>query len=427
MKTPSSQPTRIFLSPPHLSGAELDLVKDAFASNYIAPLGPMVDAFEKEFSEYTGIPHCVAVSSGTAAMHLALRHILQKDQDNCENDSSQYKKPLILASTLTFIGSVSPIIYENAEPVFIDCEPASWNMDPDLLEKTLDEYASEKIRPAAVVPTDLYGQCCNLPRIRRISKRYQTPVICDSAEAMGAHYLENIPQNKSKTATDTRTHTAATDPVGTNSSPHNEWQHAGWGAYGSVYSFNGNKMITSSGGGMLASHDSELIVHARKLATQAREPAPHYEHSEIGFNYRMSNIVAAIGLGQLRILDTRIKQARTVFQGYNERLRDIPGIELMPEPAVNRSNRWLTVILIDSAKFGADKEEIRIALENENIESRPVWKPMHMQPVFANNRIIGGPVSEKLFHTGLCLPSGTALTDADLDRICDIIRHVGTP
>ena len=427
MKTPSSQSTRIFLSPPHLSGGELTLVKDAFASNYIAPLGPMVNAFEKEFSEYTGIPYCLAVSSGTAAMHLALRHILQKAHRSSENDSPQPHKPVILASTLTFIGSVSPITYENAEPVFIDCESDSWNMDPSLLERTLDEYASKNIRPAAVIPTDLYGQCCNLPRIRKICEQYKIPVICDAAEAMGAHYLENVPTNYSGTVPDTKHHSMVTKPAGTNSSSHSEWRHAGWGAYGSVYSFNGNKMITSSGGGMLASHDDKLIAHARKLATQAREPAPHYEHREIGFNYRMSNIVAAIGLGQLRILDTRVKQARTVFQGYHERLRDIPGIELMPEPAVNRSNRWLTVILVDPAKFGADKEEIRIALENENIESRPVWKPMHMQPVFANNRIIGGAVSEKLFHTGLCLPSGTALTAADLDRVCDIIRHVGTP
>ncbi|MFO7820766.1 MAG: DegT/DnrJ/EryC1/StrS family aminotransferase [Lentisphaeria bacterium] len=418
MTTPQDQ-KRLFLSPPHLSGAELELVKDAFASNYIAPLGPMVNAFEEEFSNYTQIPHCVAVSSGTAAMHLALRHILKSSEFGVQGSESggvmattgggrslSGRKPVVLASTLTFIGSVSPIVYENAEPVFIDCDPETWNMDPVLLEQTLEEYADRGIKPAAVIPTDLYGQCCDLPRLQKIGDRFGVPVICDSAEAMGAFY-------------------SPPDSTDTVASRASEWCHAGLGADASVYSFNGNKMITSSGGGMLASHDKELIDHARKLATQARDPAPHYQHSEIGFNYRMSNIVAAIGCGQLRVVDERVAQARQVFEGYRQRLGDIPGISFMPEPAYSRSNHWLTVITLDSEQSGLDPLNLRLALEAENIEARPIWKPMHMQPVFEKARVIGGEVSEHFFKTGLCLPSGTALTDNDLDRVCDIIRQTG--
>ena len=370
---------RLFLSPPHMGGREQEFVRQAFASNYIAPLGPMVDAFEKEFSAYTGIPHCVALSSGTAATHLALRHLGIGPGDE------------VAASTLTFIGSVTPVTFQGAAPVFVDCDEASWNMDPNLLEQALAEAAERGKLPKAVIPTDLYGQSCDLPRIRAICDRRGIPVICDSAEAMGAKI---------------------------------RGRHAGFDAWAAVVSFNGNKIITTSGGGMLASHDKDLIDHARKLSQQARDPAPWYEHTEIGFNYRMSNMLAAIGRGQLEVLEDRVRRRREIFDGYRARLGDLPGISFMPEPAGSRSNRWLTVALIDPAVFGADTHAVREALEAENIEARPVWKPMHLQPVFKTARVVGGSVSERLFAQGLCLPSGTAMTDADLDRVCGIVRRM---
>ena len=370
---------RLFLSPPHMGGREQEFVRQAFASNYIAPLGPMVDAFEKEFSAYTGIPHCVALSSGTAATHLALRHLGIGPGDE------------VVASTLTFIGSVTPVIFQGAAPVFVDCDEASWNMDPSLLEQALAEAAERGKLPKAVIPTDLYGQSCDLPRIRAICDRRGIPVICDSAEAMGAKI---------------------------------RGRHAGFDAWAAVVSFNGNKIITTSGGGMLASHDKALIDHARKLSQQARDLAPWYEHTEIGFNYRMSNILAAIGRGQLEVLEDRVRRRREIFDGYRARLGDLPGMAFMPEPAGGRSNRWLTVALIDPAVFGADTHAVREALEAENIEARPVWKPMHLQPVFKTARVVGGSISERLFAQGLCLPSGTAMTDADLDRVCGIVRRM---
>ena len=372
--------SRLFLSPPHMGGHEPEFVRQAFASNYIAPLGPMVDAFEKEFTTYTGLPHCVALSSGTAATHLALRHLGVGPGDE------------VMASTLTFIGSVTPVTFQGAAPVFIDCDESSWNMDPALLERAIDDAARRGKLPKAVIPTDLYGQPCDLPRIRAICGRHGIPVLCDSAEAMGARIQE---------------------------------RHAGSDAWAAVYSFNGNKIMTTSGGGMLASQDQALIDHARKLSQQARDPAPWYEHTEIGFNYRMSNILAAIGRGQLEVLDDRVRRKREIFAGYQARLGGLPGISFMPEPAGCRSNRWLTVALIDPAAFGADTHAVREALEADNIEARPVWKPMHLQPVFKGCSFRKGQaaVSEKLFAQGLCLPSGTAMTDADLDRVCEIVRR----
>ena len=378
MKSP-----RLFLSPPHMGGREQEFVRQAFASNYIAPLGPMVDAFEREFSEYTGIPHGVALASGTSATHLALRHLGIGPGDE------------VLASTLTFIGSVTPVTFENATPVFIDCDSASWNMDPELLEQALADSDRRGKTPKAVIPTDLYGQPCDLPRIREICARHGVPVICDSAESMGARY---------------------------------QGRHAGLDAWASVFSFNGNKIMTTSGGGMLASHDRELIDHARKLSQQARDPAPWYEHTEIGFNYRMSNILAAIGRGQLEVLEERVRRRREIFAGYQDRLGDLPGISFMPEPEGCRSNRWLTVLLIDPAEFGTDTHAVREALEAEDIEARPVWKPMHLQPVFKGGALWKSgreAVSERLFARGLCLPSGTAMADSDLDRVCEIVRRMG--
>ena len=388
---------RLFLSPPHMSGAEMDFIKEAFASNYIAPLGPMVEAFERDFSEYIGLPYCVAVSSGTAATHLVLRHLV----DSSRNPGKG--RPVVLASTLTFIGSVTPAVFERCELRFIDCDRETWNMDPALLEEELAVCAKEGRWVMAVIPTDIYGQCCNLQLIRSLCDRFGVPVICDSAEAVGARYRESGDRGQGLGVT--------------NPEPSSSWRHAGFDAWAAVYSFNGNKIITTSGGGMLASRDKALIDHARKLATQARDPAPHYEHTEIGYNYRMSSIVAAIGRGQMRVLDERVRRRREIFERYRELLGDLPGITFMPEADYNRATHWLTVVQIEAEKFGATPDEIRAALEQENIEARPVWKPMHLQPVFAECRVRGGAVSERLFKRGLCLPSGSAMTEKDIERV----------
>ncbi|MDP8293131.1 MAG: aminotransferase class I/II-fold pyridoxal phosphate-dependent enzyme [Candidatus Orphnella occulta] len=396
---------RIFLSPPHMGGEEMKFVHAAFKSNYIAPLGPQVDAFEKEFAKYTGISYAVAVSSGTAAMHLALRSLGIGPGDK------------IVASTLTFIGGITPAIFQGAEIVFVDCDRTSWNMDPNLLKDTLEDCRKRGILPSAVIPTDLYGQCVDYKQILSICKKYNVPVIADAAEAMGAKY-RNPGNRKGVTRTMRR-----------------QWSHAGDGAKAAIFSFNGNKIITTSGGGMLVSDDKKFIEQARFLSQQARELTPHYEHKEIGYNYRMSNVLAAIGRGQLKILDDRVNQRRKIFKYYYNALKNVPGIDFMPEPTWSRSNRWLTVILIKPEKFGASREDVRLALEAENIEARPVWKPMHMQPVFNSRvnenhgkkvkryrtKIIGGNVAEDLFNRGLCLPSGTAITKNGLNRIIKII------
>lgn len=392
---------RLFLSPPHMGGKELDFVRDAFTSNYIAPLGPMVDAFEKEFAAYTGIPHCVALASGTAAMHLALREVGVGRGDE------------VLASTLTFIGSISPASFLGASAAFIDSSEQSWNMDADLLAEELEECARRGKLPKAVIPTDLYGQCCDLPRLTEICARYEVPVVCDSAEAMGALYQRPEVRGQKSAGTDMPSDLRP-PPLG--------FRHAGDGARAAIFSFNGNKILNTSGGGMLASEDQRLIEHARKLSQQARDRAPYYEHSEIGYNYRMSNILAAIGRGQLRVLEDRVAAKRRIFECYQELLGELPGINFMPETPPGRCNRWLTVILIDETEFGATPEQVRLALDAENIEARPVWKPMHLQPVFRSWRIRGGRVSEHLFRIGLCLPSGTAMTPSDIERVADIVR-----
>ncbi len=369
---------RVFLSPPHMSELELEFVKDAFESNYIAPVGPMVDAFERELSEAVGISHVVALSSGTAAMHLVLKHL------NVSRDD------VVLASTLTFIGSVSHVAHLGANLVFIDCDRKTWNMDPNLLAEELQYWDRKGKLPKAVIPTDLYGQCADLDTIQATCSRFEIPVICDAAESLGARY---------------------------------KGRPAGNGGAAAVYSFNGNKIITTSGGGALASEDADLIEHARKLATQAREAFPHYEHNEIGFNYRMSNVLAAIGRGQLRVLNDRIRRKHQIFDLYKEQLGTLPGIEFMPEAEYGVSSRWLTVILIDPEVFGVDADSVRETLEVNNIEARPIWKPMHLQPVFTGSRVRDGKVAEDLFSRGLCLPSGTGMLDATLERISDIIKN----
>ena len=367
---------RLFLSPPHLSGKELRYVEQAFASNYIAPLGPMVDAFEQDFSAYTGLPHCVALTSGTAAIHLALRCLGVGTGDT------------VIASSLTFIGSIAPILYQNATPILIDADKDSWCMDAVLLADTLKEMAARNALPKAVLPTDLYGQSCDVDALRAVCDLYNIPLIIDAAESIGSLY---------------------------------NGKHAGNGARCAAFSFNGNKIITSSGGGMLASDDKALIEHARFLSQQARDPAPHYEHSTYGYNYRMSNIVAAIGRAQLEVIEDRVARRRAIAERYQAALHTLPGISFMGEMPQNRHTRWLTVMLIDPQKFGATREDVRIALEAENIESRPVWKPMHLQPAFKALQMVGGGVCESFFETGLCLPSGSSMSDADVD---EVIAHI---
>jgi pyridoxal phosphate-dependent aminotransferase EpsN len=371
---------RIYLSPPHMSGEELELVKEAFASNWIAPLGPHVDAFEKELAAFVGVSQAVALSSGTAAIHLALRLLGLKAGDE------------VLCSTFTFSASANPIAYEGGQPVFIDSEPASWNVDPALLREELAACAARGKLPRAVVSVDLYGQCADYDPIVNACAHYGVPLIQDSAEALGATY-------KGRSA----------------------------GAQGrcGVFSFNGNKIITTSGGGMLVSDDGDLIDRARFLATQARDPAPHYQHSAIGFNYRMSNVLAGIGRAQLRALPDRIAARRRNFEQYRAALAAVPGIEFMPLASHGSGNFWLTCITIDPVRFGASREDVRLALEAHNIESRPVWKPLHLQPVFAGCRVRGGEFSASVFERGLCLPSGSSLPAADLERVCTLI--VETP
>jgi pyridoxal phosphate-dependent aminotransferase EpsN len=367
---------RIFLSPPHMSGYEQQYVTEAFKSNFIAPLGPMVDAFEKEFCAKVNAKYAAALSSGTSALHLALQLAGVQRGDE------------VFTSTLTFIGSASPIIYLGAKPVFVDCDPATWNMDPGLVSTALEKRAKTESLPKALVLVHLYGQCADIGPIKKVCDRYNVVLIEDAAEALGADY-------KGRSA-------------GT------------FGKFG-IFSFNGNKIITTSGGGMLISDDEAIVEKAKFLSQQARDPALHYEHSEIGYNYRMSNIIAAIGRGQLKVLDERVAAKRKIYDYYFEALKGLPGIEFMPEANYGRSNRWLTCLTIDPQKFGADPETIRTRLEASNIEARPLWKPMHLQPVFAETESIGGAVAEDLYNRGLCLPSGTAMTKADLDRVVKVI------
>jgi dTDP-4-amino-4,6-dideoxygalactose transaminase len=360
-----------------MGGSELAFVKKAFDSNYIAPLGPLLVDFEQAFCNLTGFAHCLAVSSGTAAIHLAMRLLGVGAGD------------VVIASTLTFIGSVSPATFLGAELYFVDSDPQTWNMDPELLVRAIEEVQASGKRVGAVVPTDLYGQCADYDAIKTVCESRSIPLLIDAAESVGATY---------------------------------KGRHAGYGGDAAVYSFNGNKIITTSGGGMLASDDGEFIAEARRLSQQARDAAPYYEHTTVGYNYRMSNVLAGIGLGQLDMLEKFVARRREIYQWYKDALGSLPGMEFVPEAPYGKSNRWLTVMLIDEAKFGAGPEQIRLALEAENIESRPVWKPMHMQPVFADVSCSGGAVSEDLFARGLCLPSGTAMTEADLERVARVIK-----
>ncbi len=368
---------RIYLSPPHMSGREQQYVQEAFDSNWIAPLGPNVDAFEQEFCAITGANYALALTSGTAAIHLALILLGIGVGDE------------VAISTLTFSASVNPIIYQGARPVFIDSETESWNMDPNLMSDFLAARARQNRLPKAILLVHLYGQSADIKPILDECRRYEIPLIEDAAEALGAAY--------------------GGKPPGT------------FGEFG-IFSFNGNKIITTSGGGMLVSDNAEWITHARKLATQARDPAPHYEHSEIGYNYRLSNILAGVGRGQLQVLAERVQVRRRNFAFYEAHLGHLPGVQFMPEAHWGQHSRWLTTLTINPDQFGLDREAVRLALEAENIESRPVWKPMHCQPIFKKYEVVGGQVAEALFIQGLCLPSGSDLTAAQLTHIVSIIK-----
>ncbi len=372
-------PKRIYLSPPHMSGEELRLVEEVFISNWIAPVGPQVDAFEAEFATMVGARYATSTVSGTAALHLALRLVGVGPGDE------------VLCSSLTFIASASPILYQGAIPVFIDSDRATWNMDPGLLREELEERARANKLPKAVILVHLYGQAADIDPTLEICEHYGVPLIEDAAEALGATYKGRAP-----------------------------------GTFGrlGIYSFNGNKIITTSGGGMLISNDKELIDKARFWSTQARDPAPHYEHSDLGYNYRMSNVLAAIGRGQLRVLEDRVEAKRRVFMFYQQVLGDLPGIEFMPEARFGRATRWLTCLTVNPEKFGVDRNVILAALAADNIEARPVWKPLHLQPLFKGYVCRGGAVAEDLFNRGLCLPSGTSMKAEDLERVVDVVKTV---
>jgi len=374
---------RIYLASPHMGGLEEQFIKEAFDSNWIAPLGPHVDLFEKELAQKVGIKHAAALSSGTAAIHLALKYLGIKRGDK------------VFCSTLTFAASCYPILYEGAEPVFIDSEPETWNMSPVALKKAFEFYADKGILPKAVIVVNLYGQSADMDRIGQTCSYYKVPIIEDSAEALGAKY---------------------------------KGKYSGTLGYFGIYSFNGNKIITTSGGGMLVSDDEAAIRKVRFWATQARDEARHYQHSELGYNYRMSNILAGIGRGQLRVLDERIRQKKHIYEMYKRGLSMVEDIELMPVAEYGEPNYWLTALTL---KQGSRIKPLDIILEldKHNIESRPIWKPMHLQPVFKecvffSHNDSGKSVSEDLFDRGVCLPSDTKMTDDDVNRVMEIITSM---
>jgi len=351
-------------------GYEMQYIKEAFDTNWIAPLGPNVDAFEKELAEYIGVKSAVALNSGTSAIHLALKTAGVETGD------------IVFCPSLTFSATVNPVIYQNAIPVFIDSDYQTWNMDPACLEEAFEKY-----NPKAVITVHLYGMATDMDRIMQICRRHNVPVIEDAAESLGTRYKGR--------------HTGALADYG-------------------IFSFNGNKIITSSGGGMLVSNNEEKIAKARFWATQSRDAARHYQHSELGFNYRMSNVIAGIGRGQLKVLEQRIEKKKKIFDFYKSELEELNGIKMMPINDWNKPNYWLTCITLNGKVKPA---EIMDALEAENIESRPIWKPMHLQPFFEKYDFIGTKVSEKIFNTGICLPSGTQMADDDLNRIVKIIKQ----
>ena len=368
---------QIFLSPPDMGDREIHFVQDAFRTNWIAPVGPNVNAFEREFCDKVGCGYATAVSSGTAALHLALRQSGVQSGDR------------VLCSTLTFVASVNPVIYQDAEPVFIDSDSRSWNMDPNLLEEALRKSAADNCLPKAVILVHLYGQSADLDPIVALCEHYEVALIEDAAESLGATYKGKM--------------------TGT------------FGTFG-AFSFNGNKIITTSGGGMLVSDNEDLVREAYRLACQAKEPAPHYEHSTFGYNYRMSNVLAGIGRGQLLTLEQKILQRRAHFDFYQRELGQLPGVHFMPELPSGRSTRWLSCGTIDPRKAGLDRNTLIARMAEEQIECRPVWKPMHLQPLFSGRKCWGGKVAQTLFEHGFCLPSGSNLSEEDRQRVVETFK-----
>ncbi len=368
---------RIYLSVPHMGPNEEAYVHEAFATNWLSTIGPNLDAFEASFSRMAfGLPS-VALASGTAAMHLGLRLLGVGPGDR------------VLCPTLTFIASINPAVYLGAEPVFVDSDRESWNLDPQLLADVLRQCAETNTLPKAVVVVHLYGQSADLDPILAACARYEVPVLEDAAEAIGTRYKGR--------------QVGTFTPVG-------------------VFSFNGNKIITTSGGGMLVSPNAEWVAKARFWSQQARDPGIAYEHTETGYNYRMSNVLAGIGRGQLEVLEERVAQRRAVAFRYRDAFADIPALSLMPQASYGLHTNWLSVFLVDETKLGASRDQIIAALAREDIESRPVWKPMHLQPLFARAQRFGGEVAEDLFRRGLCLPSSSSLSADEQDRVISIVR-----
>ncbi|MCR0981952.1 DegT/DnrJ/EryC1/StrS family aminotransferase [Roseomonas populi] len=371
-------PRRLHLSPPQLAGGEMQALEETLRSGWLAPAGPIPKAFEAAFAEAAGFDEVLAVSSGTAALHLSYRVLGVTPGDE------------VWAPSLTFVATVAPAAQMGARITFLDVEPGSWTLDPDLLRDALAQAAREGRLPRVVVPVDLYGQCADLDAIVSACDRWGVPVLSDSAESLGGQ---------------------------------GRLRPAGKGARLACFSFNGNKIITAGGGGALASDDARLITTARHFSMQAKESTPHYQHETLGYSYGFSSVLAAVGLVQLRALEARVSARRAVFARYVAGLADLPGISFMPEPAWGRSSRWLSVMLVDPERFGADREVVRRALDAAGIESRPVWKPLHLQPAFRGSRMIGGGVSTGFFERGLCLPSG-AMEPGEQARVVEVIRRL---
>jgi pyridoxal phosphate-dependent aminotransferase EpsN len=376
---------RLYLSPPHLGRHELNYVHKAIEDNWVAPAGPNITGFEADICAAVGVPHCVALNSGTAAIHLGLILLGVGPGDE------------VLCPSFTFVATANPIVYLGATPVFVDSEPDTWNICPERLREAILDRMVKGKKPRALILVHLYGMPARLPEILALAKEFNIPILEDAAEALGS-----------------------------------EWEQQPLGGFGQVgvFSFNGNKILTTSGGGALVTDNQALAEKARFLATQAKDDAPHYQHSELGYNYRLSNILAGIGRGQMELLPERVKRRRQIFDWYREHLATVPGltVALTPEPAGSRSNRWLTTVLLsppdpDNPAPAATPETLRRHLETRNIESRPLWKPLHLQPLFAAAPMYGGAVCEDLFARGLCLPSGTAMGDGELRRVAEALRE----
>ena len=369
--------SRVYLSPPDVGPLEREMLLEAFDSNWIAPTGPDLDLFEHEIAERTGVSHAVALSSATAALHLTLLLAGVGEGDE------------VIVPSLTFVATAAAVTYVGAQPIFVDCSAGSWNLDPGLVEEVLVDRVAAGRRPAAVVTVDLYGEAADYTALAQICERFDVPLIEDSAEALGATYGGRA---------------------------------AGSFGVAGVFSFNGNKIITTSGGGMLVTNSPDVATRARSLASQAREPLPHYEHSVVGYNYRLSNLLAAVGRAQLRGLDWRIARRKKINESYVAALADAPGVSFMPHTAEGTPNYWLTCILIDPGEAGTDRERVRLALEAENVESRPTWKPLHLQPAFSGSTLVGAGRCEQVFEKGLCLPSGSGLSSQDQTRVIEVLH-----